>query len=97
MNYKPNEDRIIVQVKITDITDGGIILSGESRIKEQIATVVAVGPGKYGTHTLLPMTVKVGDRVCFPQYTGNKLSAFDSDADDDLWILKESEVIAVVG
>ena len=90
MNYQPLEDRLIVKVNIIDKTDGGIILAGKSKIKDQVAEVLAVGPGRYDKHQLVPMRVKVGDKVLFPQYTGNKL-------DGDVWILRESEVLAVVG
>ena len=91
MKFKPLQDRLIVRINIIEKTDGGIILTGKSKIKDQVAEVLAVGKGLLNNQgDLIPMTVKVGDRVCFPQYTGTKL-------EDDIWILRESEVLAVVG
>jgi len=90
MKYRPVQDRIIIKVKITDETEGGIVLTGEARIKEQIAEVLAVGPGVWHDKGfLIPMKVKVGDMVTFPRFTGNKL-------DGDIWQLRQSEVLAVV-
>ena len=52
-----------------------------------------------------PGEIKVGDMVLFPQFVGNKLSNWNhralaaewgEDIPDNLWIMKESEVIAVV-
>ena len=90
MKYSPLQDRLIIRVNIQTETKGGIILSGKSRIKEQVAEVLAVGPGTYTANgDLVPLTVQVGDFVTFPEYTGNKL-------EDDIWVLRESECLAVV-
>ena len=106
MKIKPIGDRIIIDVTITDKTQGGIILVGKSRIKEQMAKVVAVGPGLPNSKgDLIPGEIKVGDMVLFPQFVGNKLSNWNhralaaewgTDIPDNLWIMKESEVLAVV-
>lgn len=97
MTWRPIQDRIHVRVTITAKTKGGIHLIGESRVKEQMAEVLAVGPGlRDNENRLIPMKVKVGDTVLYPQFTGNKLSNYDPDVDDDIWTLRESEVIAVM-
>ena len=97
MKYKMPQDRILIDVTITDITEGGIILSGESRKKEQMAKVLAVGPGTHNSKgKFVKGVIEVGDMVLFPQYTGNKLSTVDPDAPDSYWIMRESEVIAVI-
>jgi len=88
--YRPIQDRIIVEVKIQDKTKGGIHLIGKSKVKESVAKVLAVGPGLPGPDgELIPGLIKVGDLVLFPPHTGNKIQ-------DGNWILRESEVSAVV-
>ena len=90
MKYKPPQDRIIVEVTITTETAGGIVLTGSARIKEQVAKVLAVGPGLPGADgELVPLTVKVGDMVCFTKHVGNKLEG-------DIWVMRESECLAVI-
>ena len=90
MKYQPIGERIVVRVTISDQTTGGIHLVGKSKIKEQVAEVLAVGSGHLDDQgDFVPLTVKVGDKVCFPKHTGNKLH-------DDIWIIKESECLGVV-
>jgi len=88
--FRPIQDRIIIEVKIQNQSKGGIIFSAKSRIKENVGVVLATGPGTHDDEgNFVPLSVRVGDSVIFPSHTGNKM-------EDGNWILRESEVIAVV-
>ena len=63
MNLKPLADRVVVKmVEVEETTKSGIILTASAKEKPQVAEVLAVGPGATKDGTLVPMSVKVGDR-----------------------------------
>ena len=94
MNLKPLGDRIVVKVvEEIEKTKGGIVLPDTAKEKPQEAEVAAVGPGARNEKgDRIPMEVKVGDRVIFAKYSGTE---FKQD-DEDLLILRESDVLAIV-
>ena len=64
MNLKPLSDRVILKaIEPEEKTKGGIILTGNSKEKPEMAEVVAVGPGGLVDGKEVVMTVKVGDKV----------------------------------
>ena len=89
MNVKPLADRVVLKmVEMEETTKSGIILSGTSKEKPQVAVVVAVGPGKENA----PMTVKVGDKVITAQYAGSTVKL---DGEEYL-IVNQDEILAIV-
>ncbi len=71
LNIKPIGDRIFVEPAPKETkTASGIYIPETAQEKPQIGTVVAVGPGKYAdlTGTIIPINVKVGDKVLYNQY-----------------------------
>ena len=97
MNHKPTMNRIIVERdKSTGMVGESSIIHATAKGKErpQQGKVIAVGDGLIHEKTgdRIPMVVKVGDKVMWPQFTGNCMLGTK-----DLWIMKESEVLAVVG
>lgn len=89
MTLKPLFDRVVVKMtEMEETTKSGIILSGASKEKPQVAVVVAVGPGKEDA----PMTVKVGDKVITAQYAGSNVKL---DGEEYL-IVKQEEILAIV-
>ncbi len=69
MNFKPMGDCILVEQD--QEKDGLIVLVQKTKLAQ--GTVVAVGPGKISQKgILLPMMVKVGEKVCFGEHTGQK-------------------------
>jgi chaperonin GroES len=64
--------------------------------------VIAVGPGRHEDGKVIPVSVKVGDRVLFQW--GDKLVLDDSIAtasavgakDEDYYLVRESEILAVI-
>ena len=57
-----------------------------------IGEIIAVGPGRYEDGKLIPMGVKVGDKVLYGKYSGTEVTV---DGENYL-ILRESDVLAVI-
>ncbi|QBZ82324.1 10 kDa chaperonin [Hydrogenovibrio crunogenus] len=95
MNIKPLHDRVVVrQVEEQKESTGGILLPGSAQEKENLGEVVAVGPGKAADNgSIIPMTVKVGDKVMFGQYSGQEVK---DDAGKPLKVMREDDIIAIV-
>jgi chaperonin GroES len=73
---------------------GGIIIPDTAKEKPQEAEVMAVGPGKLNDDgKRSPMDVKAGDRVLIGKYSGSEIKVDDI----DYVILREDEILAVVG
>ncbi|MDI6869778.1 MAG: co-chaperone GroES [Bacillota bacterium] len=89
---KPLADRVVVKVlSQEEVTSGGIVLPDTAKEKPQEGEVVAVGPGKYEDGKLVPMTVKVGEKVIFSKYGGTEVKI---DGEEYL-ILRESDILAI--
>ena len=95
MAIRPLDDRIVVRpVEAEAKSAGGILLPDSAKEKPQHAVVVAVGEGRMGdAGTRLPLSVKAGDTILFGKYAGNDIK-FDG---DEYKILRESEVLAILG
>lgn len=71
VNFKPNEDRILVEAAAAETqTASGIIIPDTAKEKPQEGTVVAVGEGTSDK----PVTVKVGDKVLYGKYSGTEVT-----------------------
>jgi chaperonin GroES len=89
LNITPLHDRVIVKpAPAEEKTAGGIIIPDTAKEKPQRGTVVAAGPGKKDE----PMTVKQGDTILYGKYAGTEVS-FEG---DDLLIMRESDILAVI-
>lgn len=74
-------------------TASGFYLPEGAKEKPKTAKVVAVGPGKVGDdNKRIPMTVKVGDRIIYKQYSETTLKL---DKDEYL-LVREEDIIATV-
>jgi chaperonin GroES len=94
MNIRPLYDRIVVKrIDEKEQVQGGIIIPDTAKEKPQQGEVVAVGRGKrLENGTLVPLDVKVGDRVLFGKYSGNEIKL---DGVEYL-IMREDEVLGVI-
>jgi chaperonin GroES len=54
--------------------------------------VVAVGKGDYVDGKLVPMTVKVGDKVAFSKYGYEEISM----KGEDYFLIKEDSILAII-
>ena len=94
MNIRPLQDRVVAKrIEQTEEVRGGIIIPDTAKEKPQEAEVVAVGPGKLDDNgKRVPVDVKKGDRVLIGKYSGSEIKLDDQ----DLVILREDEILAVV-
>jgi chaperonin GroES len=95
MNIKPLQDRVVIRrVEEEKESAGGIILPGSAQEQQNIGEVIAVGPGKASdAGAIIAMTVKVGDKVMFGQYSGQEVK---DDAGQPVLIMREEDIIAIV-
>jgi chaperonin GroES len=94
MKFRPLHDRVVVRrVESEARTAGGIIIPDTAKEKPQEGEVIAVGPGgRDEAGKLVPIDVKVGDRILFGKWSGTEVK-IDG---EDLLIMKESDVMGVV-
>ena len=93
MRVKPLFDKVVVKtIEMEERTAGGFILPSASQEKQQMAEVVAVGPGGMIDGKETVMQVKVGDKVLYAKYAG---SEFKIDG-EELTIIRQSEILAIV-
>ena len=94
MNIKPLADRVVVKlVEAEEKTKAGIILTASAQEKPQVAEVVAIGPGaRDDKGNLIPMEVKVGDKVITGKYAGTEVKMNGT----EYTIVKQSDILAIV-
>ena len=92
MTIKPLYDNVLLEKEKTeDKTASGIILSTKEK-EQAYANVIAVGEGSYQDGKLVPVPVKVGDKVLYKKY-----STTDVKIDDEEYLLIASkDILAVV-
>ena len=95
MKFRPLHDRVVVRrLDAEEKTAGGIIIPDTAKEKPQEGKIIAVGPGGRDENgKLTPLDVKAGDRVLFGKWSGTEVK-IDG---EDLLIMKESDILGVVG
>lgn len=94
MALQPLHDRVIVKAsQPEEITKGGIIIPDTAKEKPQQGVIVAVGQGKTADDgKLIPMQLKVGDKVLYGKYSGTEVSIDN----EDMLIMRESDIFAII-
>src|SRR5258705_13230378 len=95
MKLKPLGDRLIVKaVEEEETTASGIVLPDTAKEKPQKGKVLAVGDGKWDEdgEKRIPLDVSEGDEVLYSKYGGTEVKV----EGDDLLVLRESDVLALV-
>ena len=93
MNIKPLADRVVIKMQeAEETTKSGIILAGSAKEKQEVAEVVAVGPGGVVDGKEVKMELKVGDKVLISKYSGTEVK-LDG---EEYTILRQSDVLAIV-
>jgi chaperonin GroES len=92
---RPLGDRVVIEGLEDDADEmrGGLYIPDTAKEKPQQGEVVAVGPGRFEKGERQPMDLSVGDRVLYPKYSGTEVTVNDN----EYLIIKESDVLAVVG
>ena len=95
MNFRPLQDRVLVRrIEQEERTKGGILIPDTAQEKPMEGEIIAAGPGARGDDGKLhPLDVKVGDRVLFGKWSGTEIKVDG----EDLVVMKESDIMGVVG
>ena len=95
MAFRPLHDRVLVRrIEAEEKTAGGIIIPDSAKEKPSEGEIVAVGSGtKAEDGTVTPLDVKAGDRVLFGKWSGTEIK-LDG---EDLLIMKESDIMGIIG
>src|SRR5271155_5594900 len=94
MKFRPLHDRVVIKrIEAEEKTKGGIIIPDTAKEKPQEGEVVAVGPGgRDDSGKLIPLDLKVGDRILFGKWSGTEIKMHG----EEVLIMKESDVMGVV-
>ncbi|MBB5216008.1 co-chaperone GroES [Parapusillimonas granuli] len=94
MALRPLHDRVIVKRLDNErTTASGIVIPDSAAEKPDQGEVVAVGPGKKTEDgKVLPVDLKVGDKVLFGKYAGQAVKVDG----EELLVIREDEILAVV-
>ena len=94
MNLRHLGDRVVIRAATKEEkTASGIIIpdtAGQERPEQ--GEIIAVGPGRYDDGKLVPMSVKIGDKVVFKKYAPDEVKV----SDEEYLVLSESDIMAVV-
>ena len=95
MTFRPLHDRVLVRrVEAEEKTAGGIIIPDSAKEKPSEGEIVSVGEGlRDDEGARISLDVKIGDRVLFGKWSGTEVK-LDG---EDLLIMKESDIMGVIG
>ena len=92
----PTGDRVLVKpfgLEEGLVTSFGIILPDSAKEKPEQGKVVAVGPGRKGEDgRLVPVSVKVGDKVMFSKYGYDEVKVDGT----EYYLVREENILAVL-
>ncbi|KKQ79539.1 MAG: 10 kDa chaperonin [Parcubacteria group bacterium GW2011_GWC2_38_7] len=91
---RPLHDRVIVQrTEEEQKSKGGIIIHDTAKEKPQEGKIIAVGKGKVSDDgKLIPLDVKVGDKVLFNKYAGSDIKI----EGEEYMIMREEDILGVI-
>ena len=94
MKFRPLHDRVVIErIEAEAKSAGGIIIPDTARDKPQQGKVTAVGPGgRDESGKLIPIDVKVGDRILFGKWSGTEVKIEGV----EYLIMKESDIMGVL-
>ncbi|MBI2582902.1 co-chaperone GroES [Candidatus Azambacteria bacterium] len=93
MQIRPLSDHILLEAIQETTTPSGIVIPETAKEKPIEGRVIAVGPGRVTDEgRVVPMSVKVGDRVLFKKYGPDEVRV----GDKEYLIAKEEDILAVI-
>jgi chaperonin GroES len=94
MKFRPLHDRVVVErIDPEAKSAGGIIIPDTAQEKPSQGEIIAVGPGgRDEAGKLIPIDLKVGDRVLFGKWSGTEVKI----EGQELLIMKESDIMGVL-
>ena len=92
--FRPLHDRVVVKrIDAEEKTKGGIIIPDTAKEKPSQGEVIAMGPGgRDESGKLIPIDVKIGDRVLFGKWSGTEVK-IDG---EELMIMTEADIMGLV-
>ena len=92
---QPLGDRVVIRRETADEkTKGGLYLPDTAKDKPARGTVVSIGCGKLlDNGTRASFQIKEGDKVLFISYAGEEFKI----GEDELLLMRESDVLAIIG
>ena len=94
MKFRPLHDRVVVErIDPEAKSAGGIIIPDSAQEKPSQGEIIAVGPGgRDESGKLIPIDLKVGDRVLFGKWSGTEVKLDGQ----ELIIMKETDIMGVI-
>jgi len=94
MAFTPLHDRVLVRrLEGDEKTAGGLIIPDSAKEKPAEGEIIACGEGaRKDSGELIPMAVKVGDKVLFGKWGGTEVT-IDG---EELLIMKESDIMGTL-
>lgn len=94
MKLKPLGDRVVVKpAEQKEVKKGGIIIPDTAKEKPQEGEIVAAGKGKVTDDgKLIPMDVKVGDKILYGKYSGTEVKLEDV----EYIIMHQEDILGIV-
>ena len=94
MKIRPLHDRVIVKrIEEERKSAGGIVIPDTAAEKPDQGEVVAVGKGKKDDQgKLIPLDVKVGDKILFGKYSGQTVKV----KGEELLVMREEDIMGVI-
>jgi len=87
----PLADRVAIKpLEESESMRGGLYIPDTAKEKPIQGEVIAVGPGRREKGEVVPMELKVGDRVVYGKYSGTQVEL----GGEEVILIKESDVIA---
>jgi chaperonin GroES len=93
-NIKPLFDFVLVRpVELEARTPSGIVLPDTVKEKPQVGEIMAVGPGgRDEDGKILPMVVKVGQKVLYKKWGGNEVKV----GTEEWLLIEQKDIMALV-
>ncbi len=94
LGVRPLHDRILVKRTAEDEkTAGGLFIPDSAKEKPQRGEIVAAGKGRITEDgKVLPLEVKIGDKILFSKYAGTEIK-FDG---SEFLMMREEDVLGIV-
>ena len=91
---KPLSDRVLVKpMEKEQEKKGGIIIPDTAKEKPQEGEIIAAGPGKRDENgKIIPMDVKVGDKILYGKYSGTEIKI----EDQEYLIMHQEDILGVI-
>ena len=87
----PLADRVAIRpIEETEQMKGGLYIPDTAKEKPIQGEIIAVGPGRREKGEVVPMELKVGDRVIYGKYSGTQVELDN----EEIILIKEADVIA---